>query len=379
MSEPLRGAPFAHEPGSAGAARVALLAEDPGAAAFFAGVMASVGASPLFRLGACGAAARWFDAEAMPYEPINSLLTPLPCVVVAGTGEDPDGPSMRLLRTARAQGLMTVAVVDADIAVLDRFRARAEAAPLWPDHLIVVGARAAELLIEAGADAATVHQVGSAALDRLVSRRAPVPMSTQPPTLLFMAEPPSGYASLRLERDARYLLEGWSRPQGRTETVLEEVILALKARSARGLPPARLVVRPHPKCPPTQFDSYRGHLDAIEATGPSWRAILSASAVVGLTSAALDEAVVLERPTLSIVPVAQESAWLRSAATGLVTSVCDREAVQAALDVLLSAPILPHWEQVSQQLSLGGGSRSATLLRHLAEQATRRLPATHRP
>lgn len=371
MSSQRRREPTHRTDESAAAGAVALAAEDPGAAAFLAGVIACASPSQRFRLGACGAAAPWFEREGLHSEPFDALMQSPPRVLVFGTGEDPNGPTMQLQKAAQARGVTTVAVVDADIAVLDRFRPMAGGAPCWPDHFLVVSDRAVETLRGAGVDTSCVHVVGGAALDRLVSRRTSAPHTEHARTLLFMAEPPGGYASLMLQRDDRYRLDGWSRPLGRTETVLEELILALEARAKAGdesRDSVRLVIRPHPKCPPTQFDAYRERVHAIDATDTSWRAILAAHAVVGLTSAALDESVVLERPTLSIVPVPEESAWLRSAEHGLIPSVSTRVELRAAIAALLDEPTLPTHARVEGALALGGGRRAAAIIDLLARR-----------
>jgi len=344
---------------------VALAADDPGAAAFLAGVLAAALPGVRWRLGAGGAAARWFDAEGIDHESIDDLRTPSPRVAVAGTGEDPGAPAMRFLDAAAREGAVTVAVVDANIAVVARFGAGGRAALRWPDHLLVADAAAGDALRRAGAPPARVHVVGSAALDRLVAKHSPPPLEP-PRRLLFIGEPPGGYAELRLERDERYRLDGWSRPRGRTETVLEEVILALEARAAAGAAAMQLVIRPHPKCPPAQFEPYRSRVHAIDRDGPSWRAIAASHAVVGLTSAALDEAVVLGRPTLSIVPVLEEGTWLRSAAQGVTPCASTRAELRAAIDALLDQAPTPSSAVVAERLQLGGGRRAAELLRRIA-------------
>jgi predicted glycosyltransferase len=113
----------------------------------------------------------------------------------------------------------------------------------------------------------------------------------------------------------------------RTAIVLEELLEALSGLAPRPL----LVVRLHPKNARGEFAAYESEVDAFSAGGDPLPLVFAADLVVGIATALLEEAHIMGRPALSILPREEERDWLEALRDGRITSVTARSELRPAL------------------------------------------------
>jgi hypothetical protein len=175
--------------------------------------------------------------------------------------------------------------------------------------------------------------------DRRRLRDATFPGATaESRVVVFVAEISGGLNPQQYQKSAAYTLRGWGTSTGRTEIVFEELLGALREIH----PKPYLVLRLHPKNRPEEFAAYRSEIDLVSRGGSPLDLIWAADFAVGLTSMLLLEAVILGRPTLSIVPREIEKGWLPTIAAGITPCATTREAVRTLLTDFVSAtPTVP--------------------------------------
>ena len=330
-----------------------MLVEDPGAANFAAGLWPALapygdvtiyakgeGAAQLARLGLdVLSLAEPFDAGAL-------LAQTRPALVLVGTSEDPDAAAHDLVSACRAAHVPTVGFVDGPANVERRFRGRG-AGPLAfaPDAVLVPVEDLRNRLIAAGFAperafvvehphfarlAGERRRLDSVGRDALRARLFPK-CPTGRPVLVFLAERSGGLAAERMVRGPGYSLMGRGGDARRTNIVLEEVLDAVATLSPRPC----FVLRLHPKNDPQEFAAYGAEIDLVSRDGSALELVYAADAVVGLTTILLGEAAALGCPVLSVVPREYEQEWLLAPRECSVPCVWKRDALIAALKLVL--------------------------------------------
>lgn len=370
-------------------ADVLMLVEDPGAAAYVSGLPAALSRRGLsVRVLAAGHAAPMLAAEGAAHVVVRDsaeLLAQLdaaePRVIAIGTAENQHAFAHGLVAEARRRGLASVGLVDGPANAAFRFRgASDEALGHAPDWVAVPDEATRRAFIALGMASASVVACGHPRRDALHALRESAPALRSAmevrrrwsggggrPVLLFAAELSSGVDGRPYCRAADYTLAGTSGAAGRTEIVLEEVLAAARSLQPR---PA-LVLRLHPKTKRELYADYLTSFDAVSESESSAEATLAADAVVGLTSVMLDEALVLGRPVVSVLPRAAEADWLVGARLGLIPVACERAAIAPALRRALAGEGAPRSE-VERFLPNGSADNVARLI---AEAARLRFAA----
>lgn len=358
---------------------VLLFAEDPGAAGFLAPVPAALSARGLpTRLLADGLALPYLREQGIAAQPWAGPAAAVldrhaPRLLVLGTSENPDTPAFALRDEARRRGVRTVGVVDASMGAAERFRGRtgrplghAPDALLVPDPatrnafaalgfpaeaISVVGHPRADVV---RAERVRLEAVGREALRVKVFPRAPAGL----PVLLFLVETSTGLRREEFRRGPDYTLHGRGAHDGRTEVVLEEVLDAVAALPRR----PHVAIRLHPKNRAEDFAAYRGELGEVLPGGPGLEAVFAADAVVGMTTALLGEAALLGRPTLSVLPRAEERTWLGAVRLDWTPCATTRAEVRALLpEVLAGGGVVPR-AMADRDLPPGAAARAAAVL-----------------
>lgn len=331
-----------------------LFAEDPGAANFLARLPSALtarGLAPV--LAAAGPAVNHLGDLSVPCIPVSgegdaaALLARFsPRLVAVGTAENPRALGLRLVEAARAAGLPTVGLIDSLANAAFRFRGESDS-PLAhaPDHLLVPDAATAGAFAALGFPDERIHACGHphwdhvrAEAERLAREdRATLrarlfpgcPMDRQ--VVIFASEISTGLDPDQYRRSPAYTLTGNGRSQGRTEIVLDEFLEA-----AAGLSPKPwMVLRLHPKQGPEEIQAYLAAFDAVSSGGPVLELLHASDAVVGMSSMLLQEAALLGRATLSILPREEEKAWLPTIAMGATLCATRRAEIGAFLKRIL--------------------------------------------
>jgi hypothetical protein len=315
---------------------ILILVEDPGAANFVIDLPTALSRRGLgVHLMSGGVATAYLAQYGVatgrlpPCAGLDDLIAKVsPRLVAIGTAEDPDCAGLQLAALARERGIPTIGLVDASTNLTHRFRGRTDN-PLefCPDTVIVPDERARAGLLALGLRHERIFISGHPHWDYVRSagrrmrdeRRDAVRQRLFAESLanrrvvVFVAELSDGLVPSEFERSAEYSLTGTRSSRGRTEIVIEELLLALEPIRSE----VYLILRLHPKNEATDFPAHRALFDTVSRDEPAFDLLYAADAVVGMTSMMLIEAALLDRPTLAILPRAVESEWLPTTVAGV--------------------------------------------------------------
>jgi len=368
---------------------ILILVEDPGAANFVAGMIAPLRHSTDdVRLMACGHARDVLRAQGVEFVPwpdgaeaASVLASAQPVLVVVGTSENPRGPGLELIDAARTVALPAVAVVDAPGNAAYRFRGESED-PLRhaPDVVLVPDAGTAGEYQALGLTPRRIRVVGHPQFDRIramreewdregqraVRRRVLPPEAVDRDVVVFVSEISGGLNPEQYRRSADYTLRGRGDRTGRTEIVLEEFLDAMADMPSRPY----LVLRLHPKNRREEFQQYLDEFDLVSSGGSPLELVYAADLVAGMTTNLLLEAVLLLRPTLSILPRAVERAWLTSIEAGLTPAVTTRAELREFLDRRRKRPLAVDPAPVNTAMPPGACDRAVAALLSMAGRSS---------
>lgn len=331
---------------------VLIYIEDPGAANFLARL-----ASPLKESGissqviANGLAIKYCQDRNIGHcsgSPLSFLSNNCAFCLV-GTSENNDSPGFQLIEDAKARGIVTVGVIDMQVNADKRFCGKSndplKYAPDWlfvPDEMtrdafIKINYKPERILITGNPHLEYLQDLGKkyahADLQALRARIFPNFKENQF-VIGFVAEPKSIVNPSVSYRSESYEFKGRQDSDFRTLIILEEMLDALKegmpdafnkeASDAlkrempdalkREMPDASLkpyvVVRLHPKNTLDEFAIIESEVDHFSAGGDPLEVVMACDLVVGMTSMLLQEALVLGKPVISVLPRIEEFEWL---------------------------------------------------------------------
>ena len=360
--------------------RVLCFVEDPGAANYIAELPAALARRGIdCLLLAAGVARPYLADKGIPTidagdDDADSLLASTgPALVVVGTSENPETIGLRLVAAARNHGIESIGVVDTAANTDARFRGLG-ATPLAfaPDWIVVpdsaTGTAYGSLGYPVGRmvtcghphyDAVRRAAKALAAVDRRERRRILFPdCPDDRQVIVFGTELSVAIAGRPLGRDSAYTLTGRGGRSDRTGIVIEETLDALEALPDK----SHVVLRLHPKNDPDEYPEFRHRIQQVSRDGDALPLIDAADTVIGLTSTLLTEAVLLDRPTLSVLPRAAEREWLVTAVLGLTPVVTTRSALRAKLPTVLAGATRPPRGVVDEALPGGALDRLADFL-----------------
>lgn len=335
--------------------RFLIFAEDPGAAIYlqhFPGMLRS--ADTACDVLATGHALEFWDQKGLApdrHSPGVSAALVLdayqPSLVIVGTSENSESFSFELTDAARARGIATVGVVDGAANAADRFRGVGDD-PLSfaPDWLIVPDEATGGAFGRLGFPPARIRACGHPQFDEVGELRsrwsdedrramrekwllAPDPGRL---VLMFVSELSTGLNPHQYRRSPAYTLSGNPENEGRTEIVLDELLMAVSELPEKPY----LVLRLHPKQGVDDLPRHRPLFDQVSHCEPALEMVHAADAVVGMTSMLLAESALLGRPTLSLVPRVEEHAWLGELASS-IPCVWTRDKLRDKLPRMLEA------------------------------------------
>ena len=266
--------------------------------------------------------------------------------VLVGTAENLASHALSLIDTARTRGVPCAAVVDQAANAEHRFRGTTED-PLrhFPDWLFLPDSATAERFAALGAARERCIIVGNPHHDRVVAigqaferegraamrRRLFPQVPERQPIAVFVSE--VGYI-VNPETEIWQAANGFAgrgATRYRSAVILEEVLDACRTLVQRPY----MALRLHPKNSPDEFVAYAKELDTVSEGGDPLALVYVADLVIGMTSALLEEAAILGRPTLAVLPRVEERTWLAMVADGRIPSVVSREQLRGALPALL--------------------------------------------
>lgn len=300
-----------------------------------------------------------------------------PGLIVTGTADNPETFGLALVHQARLCAITSVGVVDAPMHAEYRFCGRtADALAYAPDWLLLPDEWTKEAFVALGFPANRTAVCGHPHYDyvlekgrqlaregRAAVRRRVLPRAADGRTVVvFVAD-----GSARTERVSKaavcqYSLDRRRTSARRTELVLEEFVDAICCAPLRPY----LVLRPHPKDHPDDYADCLDAFDCLDSESSPLELVYSADLVVGATSALLAEAALLGRPTLSILPRAEEKEWLPSIRTGVTPYVTTRDELRTALKDLLQQESSPKSRSAHHRVVVTGSvARTVSFLEGL--------------
>jgi hypothetical protein len=343
--------------------------EDPGAANWIVALQPALAQAGFdMCIVAAGAAGDYLRERGIEAEPVPVETTPAaadalldkhdPRMIVVGTSENLDTLGLALITQAHKRGLRSLAFVDQVANAEHRFRGRS-GNPLAhaPDIVLLPSDAARDAFAALGFPAASLIVTGNPHHDRVIAAaralsregRTVVRSRVLPglpadlPLIVFLSEigyvvnPEGGQWERKFTLAGRG--PGFMRGQAtyRTAVVLEEVLDALAEIAPRPL----LVVRLHPKNARNEFTAYAREVDAFSTDDDPLALVFAADLVIGMTTALLEEAHIMGRPTLAVLPRAEEREWLEALREGRITAVCKRAAIVPTINRLLATRAAP--------------------------------------
>ena len=334
--------------------RVLIHVEDPGAANWMVPLIGALGGHDTHVIAEGAArgylADRGVAANDWPGKQSATALLDArrPDAVVAGTAENLESRGLDLIDLARLRGIASASPIDQAANAAHRFRGRSDDPRRhMPDLLFLPDADAADAFRALGFPESALAITGNphharlaaameafAAAGPAIVREQVAPGSQGRPLIVFLAE--IGYVvnpeAQRWERELTFTGRDGTAP--RAPRMLEELVDAL---DAAGIDPF-LVLRLHPKNEPGEFARTADAVDLVSRGGDPLPLVLAADLVVGLSGSLLDEAHLMGRRCLSILPHPVERSWLKGLASGAIPAATSREELRAKLPRVLAAP-----------------------------------------
>lgn len=363
--------------------------EDPGAANFIAPLWSYVshqlGPTPLL---GTGTAVRYLRDQGIPVELLSAHDLPLllreiePVVLISGTSANIDSHGLHLIDIAKSLDIVTVAAVDAANNPARRFRGRSrDALAHAPDWMLVPDDDIGFLYEQLGYPSTRIVVSGHPHYDTIRDRASRISIAERADlrrrllnvddlgrqVIVFAAEPANTLDPSDSRLSASYSLRGRGRSVTRSAIVLEEFLDAI----AHVTPRPYVVIRLHPRMRVEELGSLVSEADFISQLEGSFEVLVASDAVVGMTSMALVEAVLLGRPTLSIVPIASESQILPTTRKGITPWVSSRATLVEALSALLASNAQPDGKLIERHLKTGATARGGELLIELIRTSQR--------
>lgn len=357
--------------------RAVVLVEDPGAANYAAELPEALESRGIAAtLLAYGHAAEFLERRTSnPFtvvgdtdpEPIVERFRP--SLVVVGTSENPRSPALALIAACEERGIPTVGIVDSPAASKLRFRGTtSDPLAYAPDWILVPDLWTRSHYVELGHPEARVVVCGHPHYDFVRAFREKTRASQariraelfpraspERRVVIFAADLSTGLDPADYRRSPQYTLRGRGESAGRTEIVLEEFLDALSPYRER----IHCVMRLHPKHEIAELQAYVEEFDQVSQAEPSLDVLVGADAAVGMTTMLLVEALLLRKPTLSIVPREFERGWIATTQYGLTPCATTRPAVREEVARLLEGSSLPDEPRVEAVLPRGSLARTA--------------------
>lgn len=336
---------------------ILLYVEDPGAANFAAELPASLakqGWDVIFF--ADGFASSYLLQRGVKSSPVpdsisaqDLLMRERPRLVIVGTSENPDTFGFELVLASRRLGIMSVGVIDSVGNAEYRFRGRTDN-PLQyaPDWLIVPDQWTKDVYVALTYPLKNIAVCGHPHYDRVFGikksldeenkselKKKLFPACTSDRQIVvFVSEISTGLNPDQYKKSSEYTLLGHGDRSERTAIVLQEFLDVVNTVQ----PKPYLVLRMHPKNTAEEMAPFLQDFDQLSQHEPALRVVYAADLVVGMTTMLLQEAAIMGKQTLSIVPRAIEACSLQTIRAGITACVTTRKELSCLLPNVLKDP-----------------------------------------
>ena len=375
------------DPESMHSTDVLIFVEDPGAANFVAEIPVALAERGVpTQLVTAGSATDYLQHRGISSEVVAFSSTAAevlgqsyPRVLLVGTSENRDSLGLALVARARSIGIESIGVVDSVANVAYRFRGWSDSALAFaPDWMLVPDQRTSDAYVALGYPDRRVVICGHPHYDyvrtveqqqsmrgRAVVRTAVLPRApSDGVVMVFAAEVSDGLNPEQFHRSVEYTLEGRGVSNRRTDIVLEEFLDSLHTIRPRPY----LVLRLHPKNTLDEYTDYLHEFDYVSTGGDHLELIYAADLVVGMTSMLLMEAVLMGRPTISIVPRRIEKDWLPSIGSGATLCATTRSEVRSTIKSLVDVKSPISCDDRRNMVAWGSLERTTEFIEKLVQK-----------
>ena len=288
-----------------------------------------------------------------------------PDVVIIGTSENKDTMGLLLIEEAKTRSIPTIGAVDGPAFSAHRFRGKGdEPLSYAPDWILTPDDTTRDEYIKFGHPNDKALSVGHPHFDGIrnaAKRLDQIGRKDVRRTILggdigerslvvFASQISDGFEVEHYRLSKSYTLIGRGESVRRTNIVLEEVIDALKLIN----PKPYLSFRLAPKNAADEFAAYLCEVDHISQYGSPFELIYAADLVIGLTSMLIFEAAIMDRPTIAVLPIAEQARWLKSISLGLTRMACTRSQLKEEIDMALTGKLQ---QVLAQEVILFGASK----------------------
>jgi len=334
--------------------RILIHVEDPGAANWIAPLVGALGGHELHVVAEGAAHAYLADRSISALDwpgkkSASALLDDIrPDAVIAGTAENLESRGLDLIDLARLRDIPSASPIDQAANAAHRFRGRSDDPRRHaPDLLFLPDEDAADAFRKLGFPETSLAVTGNphharlaATVDALTAadpaalREGVAPGVGKRPLIVFLAE--IGYVVNPEAEDWEQNLSfaGRNGSAARAPRMFEELVDALDAQAMERF----LVLRLHPKNTPEEFSDTADAVDLTSQGGDPLPLVFAADLVVGLSGSLLEEAHLMGKRCLSILPHPVERAWLQGLESGAIPAATNREELRTMLPAILKDP-----------------------------------------
>ncbi len=261
-------------------------------------------------------------------------------VLLTGTSENTESFSFSLIESSRKKSIPVITFVDGAGSYNERFKGQTNDSLYWaPNWMIVPDLTTAKLYSQLGFDISRIKLLRHPHYDWILSlkdqwsiedyeahRKKWIPLAENKKVIIFISEISDGLNPDLYKRSGSYTLIGDPQHFGRTEIVLDELLLALNEIK----PKPYLILRLHPKQNSNDLQSYLGHFDLISKDENALELVNSSDLVIGMSSSLLSEAYFLGKTVLSVVPDPAEKIYLGDLAN-LIPGASTRDQIKVQI------------------------------------------------
>lgn len=254
---------------------------------------------------------------------------------LVGTSENKESLAFSIIDLAKKKNILSVAIIDMLSNSNSRFSGISKN-PLnhKPDKLIVTDSQTYEKFKNMGIKDKDIFVCQHPQEERINNKKETFGKvfkrrKEESKRWLFVAEnidlvnPSESYYS------QEYGFKGRGTCSWRTGIILEEIIDCLKDINFKH----KLIVRLHPKNKIDQFDKWQNEVSFDEISDPL-ESIWCSDVVLGMSSNLLVEAMILEKPVISILPRVKEIHWMSELETNAIKSIFSRTELRVAFNSL---------------------------------------------
>lgn len=303
---------------------------------------------------ATGNATDFFKKQSVPFTNPSSALTAdeilgavSPRLLLIGISENPESLGLFLTSEGKKRGITTIGAVDTSMNAGYCYRGKtSDPLNYAPDLLMVPDEWDKDAFVSLGFPPNRVFVCGhpqydfvrseGLRLERIGRERVRSKLfhigKKSKKVVLFASEKSAGLNPSQFNKNDSYNIQGRGTSNTRTRIVIEEFLDAVSLLNERPF----LMLRLSPKERLEELSDYLNEFDYISRNEPVMEVLFAADCVVGMTSMIMVEAVIIGRPTFSILPRDIERQWLPTIRADFTECATTREEIRSRLPLFIN-------------------------------------------